>query len=296
MKSNKTPFDRFLAEEVNKYKGVYVPVRTGLLKRMLVKTISCKKLHPNPDDEFCIPSIGPSYEIISRYEHEFRIESKREYMHKYDYESLRDPIIVEQIRPDGYMILNGHHRWAAAVRTGRSKLPAKIVNLTQEKDIMKALQNSSHDRRVTMDLDEVVFEADSAAGKKPGLLAGRLRGDRLRLGIPALFRFFSARGYDVWVYTARYASVDDIERSLSRHRVQVCGVVTGAKRKIADAAVRKRMDELIANKYPITVHIDKNMVLRVDGRTKSFEEFPLDGGDAGWSQEIMKIMEAWKES
>ncbi|MBP3241914.1 MAG: ParB N-terminal domain-containing protein [Oribacterium sp.] len=33
-----------------------------------------------------------------------------------------DPIIVEKMYPDGYMILNGHHRWAAATRLGLKKV------------------------------------------------------------------------------------------------------------------------------------------------------------------------------
>ncbi|MCR4831375.1 MAG: hypothetical protein K5883_07980 [Pseudobutyrivibrio sp.] len=55
------------------------------------------------------------------------------------------------------MILNGHHRWAVALRLGYSNIPVKIVNLTHESDIKQILSNSTHDKRVTMDLDEVVF-------------------------------------------------------------------------------------------------------------------------------------------
>ena len=32
-------------------------------------------------------------------------------------ELLEDPIVVEKVHPDGYMILNGHHRWAASMGT-----------------------------------------------------------------------------------------------------------------------------------------------------------------------------------
>ena len=69
----------------------------------------------------------------------------------------KEPVMVEKTRPDGYMILNGHHRWAAAYRVGLRKLKIKIVDLTTQRDIRKMLENATSDKRVTLDLDEVVF-------------------------------------------------------------------------------------------------------------------------------------------
>ena len=37
-----------------------------------VRSVSCSKLHPNPNDEFCDPEIGPNYSIISCYEGDYR--------------------------------------------------------------------------------------------------------------------------------------------------------------------------------------------------------------------------------
>ena len=45
---------------------------------------------------------------------------------------VNEPIPVEKMYPEGYMILNGHHRWAAALRLGQPEIPVKIVNLTHE--------------------------------------------------------------------------------------------------------------------------------------------------------------------
>ena len=33
-------------------------------------------------------------------------------------EPWEEPLIVEKVHPEGYMLLNGHHRWAAALKTG----------------------------------------------------------------------------------------------------------------------------------------------------------------------------------
>ena len=60
-------FESFLADEVSKVKGVYYPLKAGFLRMAFVRSVSCSKLHPNPNDEFCDPEIGPSFRIISDY-------------------------------------------------------------------------------------------------------------------------------------------------------------------------------------------------------------------------------------
>ena len=128
-----TKFDEFIAEEVKAIKGVYVPVKAGILRRALIRETRCFKLHPNPDDEFCMPKVGPNYGIISDYMRIFREE--RGHSRHYCEERL----VVEKIRPDGYLILNGHHRWAAAMNCGVKKVPVKIVNLTEVDNITREL-------------------------------------------------------------------------------------------------------------------------------------------------------------
>ena len=144
-----------------KYKGVYVPVKAGLLRRFLITKLPPDKLHPNPDDEFCFPEIGPNYQIVSNYESEMRqFRNDRMGGSVYAHIGAFDPLYVQKIRPDGYMILNGHHRWAAARRVGLKTVDVKIVDLTQQSDIKKMLSSARHDKRVTLDLDEVVFCSD----------------------------------------------------------------------------------------------------------------------------------------
>ncbi len=76
MKRNKyldnTDFKEFVANDVKKQKGIFHPVKASFLERLLVKKVSCKKLHPNESDEFTFADIGPSYRIISEYEKNFR--------------------------------------------------------------------------------------------------------------------------------------------------------------------------------------------------------------------------------
>ena len=281
-----TQFEEFIAEEIKTLKGVYVPVKAGILRRALIRETRCDKLHPNPDDEFCMPKVGPNYGIISDYMNRFREE--RGHSRQYCDERL----VVEKIRPDGYLILNGHHRWAAALRLGYPRIPIEIVDLTDETDIREILKNSKHDKRVALDLDEVVFVSGDAPAEKPLPFPTRkVYKERLRLGVPALFRYLNKNGYDVWVYTAGYYSADYIRRLFKKYHVHISGAVTGLGRKTADGAkVRKEMETLIGNKYPITIHIDSDMLLRVSGRTKEADEYEIGGTPAEWSQRVMEII------
>ena len=194
--------------------------------------------------------------------------------------------------------MNGHHRWAAAYRTGIRQIPVKIVNLTQEKDIRKALASSAHDRRVTMDLDEVVFcTKNGEAAERP--LTFPLRNiykEKLRLGIPALFRYLGMHGYDVWVYSANYYSMDYIHSLFRMYHAGVTGIVTGTARKAPKGShTKEQLEKRMKEKYRITLHIDNSAVTRIDSSTKEFNEYPLSGDDASWSKEIMDVIAATEE-
>ena len=293
MAGSSTQFERFLQEEVEKYRGVSVPLRAGLLERALVRRVNIKKLHPNPGDEFCMPEIGPNFEIISRYCQAIR--STKDHGAP---QIFTEPLSVEKMSPDGYMILNGHHRWAACLRSGIDKVRIEIVNATHEADIRSMLQATDNHRRVTLDLDEVVFrpQGDKAVEKRRLFALRPLERKPIRLGIPALFRFLTANGYDVWVYTKHYYSLDDVEHCFEKRRAGVTGVVTGTGRKtMKNLAPGDRAENLIADKYDVTIHIDNDMLLKTSRKTGGFEEFPLKGTAGDWSREIMDIIQGMKE-
>ena len=295
MITNKTKFDEYIGEEVRKYKGVYRPLRAGVLRRAFVRKLACKRIHPNPDDEFCDPKVGPNYDIVSRYSEDIRVARLKENNPLL----FNERIIVERIYPDGYMLLNGHHRWAAAIRMGLPKIRTKVVNLTQVSDIREMLRNAKHEKRVTLDLDEVVFVSDPGAeSEKPLPFPLSLRyKERLRRGIPALFHYLKREGYDIWVYSVSYYSMDHIRRLFGCYRAWVDGVVTGMGRKSRDLVEhRKNLEDQIAKKYPQTIHIDNGSLLRIDSRTRAYDEFALSGNPATWSQEIMEIIGAFDKT
>ena len=280
--------NKYIADDIAKYSGISIPVKSGLLRRMLVKKISCKKLHMNPDDEFTHPDVGPSFRIISEYSQLFR----KNYETTGNYFFQQEAIIVERLYPDGYIILNGHHRWAAAFKNRYPKINVEIVNLTHEAQIKEILRNSKHDKRVTMDLDEVVFYDEKTmqqdhSEKQLGFPFNRMFKERLRLGIPALFRTLEKKGYDIWVYSSKYYSTDYIKSLFRKYHVNVTGIVTGTEKR---KDKKNSYDSLLKEKYKQTLHIDNDMVLKIESKSGNFNEFNIDSSE-GWSKNVIQIVE-----
>ena len=286
-----TQLSEFLASEIEQYKGVLVPVKAGFLERVFVRKVPTDSLHPNPDDEFCDPDIGPNYGIVTDY-----VKTINRFGTLMP-DPEDEPIIVEKVHPDGYMILNGHHRWAAALSTGLYKVPVSIVNLTHEIDIEKMIRESKHDRQVTLDLDEVVFcsDEDTLAEKSLPFPYNKLYKERIRYGIPALLHLLSVQGYDVWVYTAKYYSYEYIRAYFKKYSVKLDGIITGTALKTSNRMdEKKRTEKLFANQYSETLHIDENAILRTRRKSGEFEEYPIEAEPSDWSRIVMTILERMK--
>ncbi len=285
----KTQLTEYVEKDLEKQKGVYITVHAGLAERLFVKKAAVSKLHPNAEDEFSMDSVGPSYRIIGEYETKFR-EALRLERRVFD-----EPLTVEKLRPNGYLLLNGHHRWAAAMRCNIKKVPIKIINCATESDIKTILEKSEHDKRVAIDLDEVIFRpADYPYLEKKSFsfpLNIRFK-QRIRLGVPALFYYLTKHGYDIWVYAADYYSIDDIQKFFKTYSVHVDGIITGVgKLEQNKSASEMRMKELIANKYALTLHIDNDSVIETNSRTKEFEEYTIDAAEEEWSKKAIAIIE-----
>lgn len=287
--AKKTQLAEYVDNDIDKQKGVYIPVRAGLIERLLVKKAHVSKLHPNAEDEFSMESVGPSYRIIGEYEAKFR-ESLRLERRVFD-----EPLTVEKLRPNGYLLLNGHHRWAAAMRCGIKRVPIKIINCATESDIRKILEKSQRDKRVAIDLDEVIFRpADYKHLEKKAFtfpFSMRFK-QRIRLGIPALFYYLAKNGYDIWVYASDYYSIDDIQKFFRSYSVHVDGIITGiGNQELNNTASAKRMKELIANKYSMTLHIDNDSILETHNSEKDFEEHEIKASEEEWSKQTIAIIE-----
>ena len=285
-----TELARFVTREIKKYDGIMVPIKAGNTERMFTKKVPIEKLHPNPDDEFCSKTVGPNYSIYNRYVRTFQRFGNM------DQSVADEPITVEKMYPDGYMILNGHHRWAAALRVGIKEVPVKIVNLTNETDIMRMLRASTHDKRATLDLDEVVFcsQADDVAEKPLPFPVNKVYTERIRLGLPALMHFLSFKGYDIWVYTEGYYSLDYIRRYFKRYSVRVCGILTGTGRKKKNYSRTARENEArISHKYKETIHIGRDLMYRTIRDEGKLDVQEIHADPENWSRKVISIIREW---
>ena len=118
----RSSFYAYVQEDLEAYEGKRTVVRANLVERLVVRSLSPKELHANPDDEFADPDIGPSDRIINEYAHQIP------WLYRDREPVFPNPIVVFKIAPEGYMILNGHHRWAAALKSGLKKVRAVIMN------------------------------------------------------------------------------------------------------------------------------------------------------------------------
>ncbi len=279
----RSKFAEYVQEEIQRYKGIAMPIKAGFLERHFVRKLPPKKLHPNPDDEFTDPAIGPNDEIIAKYV--YTIQEAR--YHSISTE-IEEPLTVEKMTPDGYMLLNGHHRWAAAIRMNMKRVPVEIVNLTMLSDVEKMLKTTSNTRRVTLDLDEVVFATqDGAKEKALPFPLNIFYKERLRMGVPALFSFLHKKGYDVWVYSSACLSMDHVRGLLRAHRTRADGIITGNGRGARSAEEKKQWESMIANKYTTTIHLDRDSMVISNGASGEYQDYSLSGQDETWSREVM---------
>lgn len=293
MALNNTQLISYIQEDIEKYQGIMVPVKATLLERTKTRSVNPYKLHPNPDDEFCDPSIGPNYGIISDY-----VEMIARY------QSLKPnvwdaSVIVQKIRPDGYMILNGHHRWAAALKTDFKKVPISIVNLTMVSDVENMIKEAQSDKRVSMDMDEVIFCTEGSEDVEKPLpfpWKGFVKGP-VRNGIPALFHNLTQKGYDIWLYSSRYYSYDMIWKYFEKYSVKIAGIITGTGRKSKNNGKdRKQTRKLLEAHYRMTLHIDTDTILLTRAKSKEFKEYKIDKEPASeWPRSVYQIIEGINE-
>ena len=89
--------------------------KSSIWERVTKRKVNINELKVNPLDEFSNPKIGPCESAISKYIKEIKTTGK-----------LSSPIEVQKLSSGGYEIVNGHHRWEAARRTGLKTVPIVI--------------------------------------------------------------------------------------------------------------------------------------------------------------------------
>lgn len=270
-------YQKYVLDDLKDYAGLGHPVKSNFIARTFVKNLEISKLHPNPDDEFSVPEIGPNDTIISNYESYFR----RMMLHGMN--PFDDPVYVTRLSTGGYLILNGHHRWYAAHRTSMNKLPVKLVNVTPAESIIAAVNRSGKNMCASFDLDEVLFTdgVSSPAERDLPFPLKNIYPQRLRKNATVLIHELQSLGCDIWVYTGDFYSDLYLKLFFMLHGIHIDGIISGKM----SSKVRKVIQNAFAEKYNYSLHIDNDGVLCVNTKTKEYEtvDFPKD--DNVWAVE-----------
>lgn len=253
-------YQRLVLDDLKKRGGLCHPLSASLPERLLVKKARVSKLHPNPDDEFCNPAIGPNYGIVSNYQNKFLLERKGN-------EKLVDePLIVQKISTGGYMLLNGHHRWMAANKIGKKRVDIQIVNPTLDADIISAINQSQKDLCVSFDLDEVLLSRDAVSFPRKLLIK-----QDLRRNVGLLVNELQKHGCDVWVYSGSFLSQRYVDLLFALQHARITGLINGLQKKKTSTDVRKAFDK----QYRMRIHVDNESLLCVNTQTKVFHTVNL---------------------
>jgi hypothetical protein len=230
-------------------------------------------------DEFCNPEIGPNHQIVNQYFEQI----KRSLTHVSTLEI--DPLIVEKMSIGGYMLLNGHHRWLAATRANVKTVPIKIVNVTTEEEIIKAVNSSNNDYCLSIDLDEVLINDDENDYLSEAVFfpLNLIYPQKIRKNAAAMIAELQKQGFDVWVYSGQYYSTTYIKQLLFFHKIKPTGIINGMKNR----KPRSGMAEAFREKYKEIVHIDNESALIVNPKSKEFNTVEVSSGKE-WANEIVK--------
>ena len=264
-------YRKYVLDDLNTHKGLFHPVKASFFDKTLTRIVDINKIHPNPEDEFSIESIGPNWGIVSKYEQQILRNPNP------DGPIFDEPLIVIKLDRGGYMLLNGHHRWLAAKIVGVNRLPVSVVNITTAEDINKIIKNSTNSRCVTIDLDEVLLSED-----KMSFPYGVFYKEDLRENTTLLVREIHRLGFDIWVYTGSYRSESYIKGLFSANNCKVDGVVNGLKYK----GKSKKLTDKFKEKYKQIVHVDNSMITLVDTINHNYEIIDLPENKKTWASTV----------
>lgn len=285
MSSNSEFMESVLAD-VKKYDGIRRPLKASLFERTVIRKLSVKKLHPNPDDEFSMERIGPNFGIIGKYVKEINHNLR------HDIPIFDDPVLVEKMAPNGYMLINGHHRWAACVMRRIPRIHVKVVNVTNLDYIHDALDRTDNNKRITLNFEEIAVAVGETENiEKIGFWAAHGTKERMRLGVPNLIFTLQKKGYDVWVFTSDFYSNEYIEKFFKYYGVRVDGIITGMGNKVTSKIVNdESIKEKVAGKYVLTINADTKSVYYSAKKGEEYDMIDLPEDEGKWSDNVLSII------
>ena len=276
----------YIRDDIESHRGRWYPIKASHFEQLFVHKLPVDKLHPNPEDEFTSAAVGPSTRIINEYREMIR------FAQAHGDPPISERLIVEKIAPSGYMIINGHHRWSAALLERLKKVPVDIVNLTHDEDLHHMLNSTNRELRVAIDLDQVILtQSSDVSHEKPvSFFASLLYKDKLRQGCPTLINALHRMGYDVWVYTRGYHSSEYISKLFKCYNFKVDGIINGVgapgRSPLNDEATKEKFNR----KYIRSIHIDTDQISYIDKATREFIAIKVGADKADWAAQVIDII------
>jgi len=89
--------------------------KASYIERKFTKSTNISNLYGNSDDPFF--KVAPSDTAIKKHMTYITYNG-----------TIEEPILVRKLASGGYEIVNGHHRWAAAIKKGLKNIPIEIEN------------------------------------------------------------------------------------------------------------------------------------------------------------------------
>lgn len=264
---------KYVIEDLKNYDGLLQPVKTHFYLRIKPRYVDPKKLHPNPADEFSMESVGPNWEIVGNYEKDI-LQRK-----KHGDDIFEEPLTGVKLKKGGYLLLNGHHRWLAALTLRIEEVPLEVVNITTEDDVYKVVNKSQRDKCISIDLDEVLL-----VDEKPKFPFSLFFKENIRTNVDLLIEEVQHLGFDVWVYTGSYKSEAYIRWLFKINGCKVDGVVNG----VAGKGGSKKLAEIFRSKYKNIIHVDNEMITSVDTVTKNYNIAEITVDNDGWASAVAR--------
>ena len=145
--------------------------------------------------------------------------------------------------------------------------------------------------RVSFDLDEVLFVNPANHKIEPplGFPFNKIYKEKVRLGTGELIPKLQELGFEVWVYTSSFRSVNYIRNLFRHYNVKFDGIINGERHQKEVQGNRSYpMPTKLPNFYHISLHIDDEEIVATYGKSYGFDVFQLDAQDDEWAEKIIE--------
>ena len=152
--------------------------------------------------------------------------------------------------------------------------------------------------KVSFDLDEVLFVDPKRfeIEKPPRGLAGLFYKERLRKGTVNLMHKLQSEGFEIWVYTSSYRSVQYIDNLFRLYGVRFDGIVNAQRHEMeVQGGHRQRLPQKMPSYFRISLHIDDEENIVKSSRTFGFRSFRICEPDEHWAEKVLKEAERIRE-